>query len=317
MIRAALLFGLLAAPAWAQGILELPETAEETLTETERQGSYLIPTAPWDGTGMPAFEAEGNVRREVWRIDDFAGGTGVLLAVLSGQLDDQGFDTIFSCTARICGGFDFRYALDIAPEPEMHVNMADYAFHAARRATPDGPEYVALMVSQGGGSGFVQVVDVVPATAEMSDVTLSTRQPDAPDETPAIEAPAMPATLAGALTEIGRAPLPGVTFDYGATDLADTDLPILAELASYLEDNPGIRLTLVGHTDAEGGLAGNIAVSRARAQSVRRALIDDYGISGDRLSAEGIGYLMPLAPNTTEEGRDINRRVEAVVINTE
>ena len=64
-------------------------------------------------------------------------------------------------------------------------------------------------------------------------------------------------------------------------------------------------------------MQSNINVSRSRAASVRQILIDDYGIAADRLLSEGVGFLMPLALNTTQEGRDVNRRVEAVVINTQ
>jgi len=301
----------LTAPCLAQGILQLPENTTLAASETSLAGRYLIPTGPWDAGGIPAFEATGAIQRDVWQIDAFTGGTGVLLAVLSGQLEETGFEPIFSCTDRVCGGFDFRFALDIASEPDMHVNLADYAFYAARRDGPDGTEYVALVVSQGGGAGFVQAVQVLPQNVELAEVTQSTRSPDVP----APEAPS--GDLATALGTIGRAPLPGVEFAYGSTELAEPGVPVLRELADYLLDNPEIRLTLVGHTDAEGALASNINVSRARAATVRGILIEEYGIAAGRLDAEGVGYLMPLAPNTTQEGRDINRRVEAVVINTQ
>ncbi|MBF9035147.1 OmpA family protein [Rhodobacterales bacterium HKCCE2091] len=323
MLRAGAVLLCLAGPGLADEVLSLPETAEAVVTETEPYGRSLIPTGPWAGGGMPSFEAEGAIRREVWRIADSQAATGVLLAVLTGQLEEAGFAPIFSCTTRVCGGFDFRYGLDLVPEPEMHVNLADFAFHAARRDGPEGPEYIALVISTGGGEGYVQVTHVAPETAAFPDPTVSSRAPDAAPEAEPVPLPGTPdsrtgaADLASALSSIGRAPLPGVTFAYGATALADPDLPILQELADYLGANPDVRLTLVGHTDAEGALQSNIAVSRARAAAVRQVLIDRYGIAPARLTAEGVGYLMPLAPNTTQEGRDVNRRVEAVVINTE
>lgn len=313
MLRLAALSLFLAAPIQAEALLELPDEARQATTDTQVAGRYLVPTGPWDAGGIPAFEALGSVRRDVWQIDAFTAGTGVLLAVLTGQLEAQGFEPIFSCTDRVCGGFDFRFSLDVAPEPDMHVNLADYAYFAARRDTLEGPEYASLVVSEGGGTGFVQVVHVSPQEVELAEVTLSSRAPSS-EQPP--EAIATQTGLAGALETIGRAPLPGISFDYGSVELADPTTPILAELADFLLDNPQIRLTLVGHTDAEGGLQSNISVSRARAASVRQILIDAFGIAPERLSAEGVGYLMPLALNTTQEGRDINRRVEAVVINT-
>jgi len=75
-----------------------------------------------------------------------------------------------------------------------------------------------------------------------------------------------------------------------------------------------MRIALVGHTDTVGGLQGNIALSRERAQAVRQRLIDDYDIAPERVEAEGTGYLAPLATNRTAEGREANRRVEAVLL---
>lgn len=302
---------LLATPATAQGLFDVPEAAEHTYGNAQLAGRFLVPTGPWANGGIPAFEALGTVQRDVWQIPDFTAGTGVLTAVLTGQLQEAGFDPIFACTDQVCGGFDFRFSLDVVPEPEMHVDLSNYAYHAARRDTPEGPEYAVLVVSEGGGAGFVQAVHVTPQTVELAEVTLSTR-------TPTVQSSGASAgDLSETLTSVGRAPLPGIAFDYGSTVLADPSVPVLQELANFLLDNPDVVLTLVGHTDAEGGLQSNITVSRARANAVRAILIEEYGIAATRLSAEGVGFLMPLALNTTQEGRDINRRVEAVVINTQ
>jgi outer membrane protein OmpA-like peptidoglycan-associated protein len=73
---------------------------------------------------------------------------------------------------------------------------------------------------------------------------------------------------------------------------------------------------LVGHTDASGSLAANIAVSERRAEAVAQVLIDRYGVDRDRVTAEGVGFLAPRATNQTEEGRQKNRRVEVVVTST-
>lgn len=85
-------------------------------------------------------------------------------------------------------------------------------------------------------------------------------------------------------------------------------------LAGYLTDNPNTRLALVGHTDDTGALQANIAVSKSRAEAVRTRLIDAHGVAPDRIEAQGVGYLSPLTSNATPEGRDLNRRVEAVLL---
>jgi len=74
-------------------------------------------------------------------------------------------------------------------------------------------------------------------------------------------------------------------------------------------------VVLVGHTDASGALAPNIALSRARAQAVRAALVA-LGAKADQIGAEGAGYLAPRATNLTPEGRAQNRRVEVMLTPT-
>jgi OOP family OmpA-OmpF porin len=76
---------------------------------------------------------------------------------------------------------------------------------------------------------------------------------------------------------------------------------------------PDQTISIVGHTDSSGGLDGNIAISRQRAAAVIKRLVVDFGAPRARLTAAGMGYLAPIASNLTQEGREANRRVEAVV----
>ncbi len=101
-----------------------------------------------------------------------------------------------------------------------------------------------------------------------------------------------------------------------ASNLAGERLPSLDALARWLSDHRGRQVTLVGHTDAQGSLTANIALSKRRAQSVADRLVSDFGIERARVSAEGAGYLAPRASNDTEEGRHKNRRVEVMLTPT-
>ncbi|MEM7711485.1 MAG: OmpA family protein, partial [Pseudomonadota bacterium] len=76
-------------------------------------------------------------------------------------------------------------------------------------------------------------------------------------------------------------------------------------------------IALVGHTDAEGGAEGNMAISLSRADAARQVLIDAYGIDPDRVETHGVGFFSPVAPNDTEAGREANRRVEVVITSTQ
>lgn len=81
-----------------------------------------------------------------------------------------------------------------------------------------------------------------------------------------------------------------------------------------MERRPNLRIAIVGHTDTVGGLEANIAVSRARASAVRDRLIERYDVAPNRIEAGGMGYLSPVASNLTPEGREMNRRVEVILL---
>ena len=98
-------------------------------------------------------------------------------------------------------------------------------------------------------------------------------------------------------------PLDDLTFESGSALLGQGQFGSLAALAAYLKENPQRTIALVGHTDASGNLATNIALSTARAASVRDRLIRDFGIPAAQVSAEGVGYLAPRDSNLTQEGR--------------
>jgi len=87
----------------------------------------------------------------------------------------------------------------------------------------------------------------------------------------------------------------------------------LTNLLNLLEDNPGIKIEIHGHTDNTGSDEYNQQLSEERAKAVVNYLIEN-GISEERLSYKGFGRSKPLTDNKTEEGMAKNRRVEFVVI---
>lgn len=88
----------------------------------------------------------------------------------------------------------------------------------------------------------------------------------------------------------------------------------LDRLASFLKDNPTVRLSVDGHTDDRGSAAYNKELSKNRAQSVVNYLVSE-GINPGRLEARGYGDEQPTATNDTEEGRAKNRRTEITILN--
>jgi outer membrane protein OmpA-like peptidoglycan-associated protein len=86
--------------------------------------------------------------------------------------------------------------------------------------------------------------------------------------------------------------------------------PILQEVQSTLAANPQVhRLRVEGHTDSAGRAKKNLDLSKRRARSVARWLID-RGTPADRLEAYGCGQVHPIADNKTKSGKQANRRVE-------
>lgn len=114
------------------------------------------------------------------------------------------------------------------------------------------------------------------------------------------------------LARDGKADVYGLYFDFNSAVLRPESDAALAEIAAALKKNPGWRLKLNGHTDSIGGAAINLDLSRRRAAAVRQALAERHGIAPSRLSPDGLGAAQPKAPNTSLEGRALNRRVELV-----
>jgi OmpA-OmpF porin, OOP family len=103
-----------------------------------------------------------------------------------------------------------------------------------------------------------------------------------------------------------------IHFDFNSAVIKPESRPAVEQIAAYLGSNPARALSIVGHTDNIGGPDFNLQLSRARSEAVVADLIGRFGIAPGRLSAVGAGMQQPIAPNETEEGRAMNRRVELV-----
>jgi outer membrane protein OmpA-like peptidoglycan-associated protein len=109
--------------------------------------------------------------------------------------------------------------------------------------------------------------------------------------------------------------LKNIYFDTGKATLKSESYPELNRVAQFLKDNPTIKIEISGHTDNIGAYALNKKLSRERAKSVVDYLTGQE-ITKGRLQFEGYAYDQPIAPNNTEEGRSLNRRVEFKILST-
>ncbi len=171
-----------------------------------------------------------------------------------------------------------------------------------RLQRPEGPVHVSVYTVDGnpddrvfGGAAATYLQIVASRGAEMGQVTVFKA-----------------AQLASGLGAEGKVALYGIHFDSGRAELKPESAAQLAEMAALLKAQPALRVFIVGHTDNQGGLEANLALSQQRADAVVAALARQHGVDARRMLARGVASLAPLASNAAEAGRAKNRRVELV-----
>lgn len=179
---------------------------------------------------------------------------------------------------------------------------------------PPEPEPVVVVppvaVADSDGDGVNDPSDQCPGTPAGTEVDPQGCPPPPPACTPYGEDSEM--ELAGCLPG-DTIVLQGVTFEFDSAILTPNARTILNRVVGALTDAPQIRVEVAGHTDARGADVYNLELSDQRAQSVVDYLTAK-GIAADRLEARGYGESNPVADNQTDEGRELNRRVELKII---
>jgi len=302
ILRAFLILAL-GSPVTAQE-LRLPSNAELTFEDVQAGKGDQFPVGVWDGTNVPTKLVSGDRVQRAWRIDASGLTSEQIIRSIREQLANARFNTLVDCVDRTCGGFDFRFALDVAPPPHMQVNLADFRFLSAARDEAG----IMVLASRTRDAGYLHIVQVGAAepVASTDGATLqgSTTAP-------------VSTTLSDQLDQHGHAVLVGLEFERGSAQLGRGPFSALNELAALLSARPSLKVALVGHTDSEGSLDGNIALSKRRAGSVLERLASELGVDRRQMEAQGMGYLSPVASNLTPEGREANRRVEVIITSIE
>jgi len=104
----------------------------------------------------------------------------------------------------------------------------------------------------------------------------------------------------------------GILFDVDKATLRPASETQLTKLAAILNKYPDTNILLEGHTDATGSDEYNLNLSRLRAQSVE-AFLAGQAVTSNRFTIMGYGESQPMATNDTDEGRQLNRRVEVAI----
>ena len=113
------------------------------------------------------------------------------------------------------------------------------------------------------------------------------------------------------LTTDGKIVTYAITFESGKADLKPESIVEINRVAKLMQEHTDLSFEVQGHCDNTGSDAVNDPLSQKRAEAIVAALVKQ-GIDKSRLTAVGKGSHSPIAPNTTDEGRAKNRRVEFV-----
>ena len=212
----------------------------------------------------------------------------------------SGFEILFTCSDKECGGREFNHKV-VEYKHGFGDNYYDQRFVAAKLARPEGDVYVSLYIvknSTGGGPDRnhlytqVDVIEIAPMEEGLVRVDAD--------------------AMAEEIFETGSIAIYGIYFDYDKADIKPESGATIKEIASLLDNNPGLKIFIVGHTDNKGSLDYNTDLSERRARAVAQVLVGEHGIDAGRVTPKGLGFLAPVASNKTEEGRAKNRRVELV-----
>jgi outer membrane protein OmpA-like peptidoglycan-associated protein len=261
-----------------------------------------LPNKPIEYNYKDMASAEGRITRIGYTIP---GGRSTLevgrnyeQALAAGK-----FQMAFSCKGRDCGGgFDSAVinSGNVIPDrPRFEVGFSTEVQRAylAKRSDQAGDTWVFIYVMAGSkNETYVYEQIVEPKAMQTGQVQVLDAK-----------------SMQNALGSEGKVALYGIYFDTDKAEVKPESKAELAEMAKLLNDNPKLRVYVVGHTDNQGQLAHNLELSQRRADAVVKALATDYKVPTARLSAKSVASLAPLASNADEAGRAKNRRVELVV----
>lgn len=148
---------------------------------------------------------------------------------------------------------------------------------------------------------------------------------------PAVPAPVVSAPAAPVVATVPEAPLApvpateptpemmkycvylNIIFEIDKTNIRPEYKDEVARVGDFMKNNPSTTAVIEGYTDEVGSDDYNLRLSQQRAESVVNSLVTDFAIDPSRLSARGYGKTKPIADNTTDAGRQKNRRINAII----
>ncbi|MEO1551985.1 MAG: OmpA family protein, partial [Pseudomonadota bacterium] len=219
-------------------------------------------------------------------------------AVRSYSQAQFGFDTVIDQTelnANLPEGWPRRVLSGIAALSLLHTGQLDVT------TTSVSLTGIATTPEQQGRIAFFLESNLPQEIALALDIVV--------DETKAARAQGGQALYLNCASQINDLlTLARIEFSPGSADIAEESLDLIESVALILENCPGARFEIAGHTDSQGRETSNMALSQSRADAVVDALLAT-GLNAVYLSAVGYGESRPIADNSTEDGRAQNRRI--------
>ncbi len=228
------------------------------------------------------------------------------------DLKEKGFETLFIGSGKELDNGYGRFANQVyTTYQDNHVmhyvipSADDFRYLAMKKTNPDGSQIVFsglfALTPQSWGSKFSQPGDVVARIDLIETKPMTQRMVTVKAE-----------EMAQQIDSAGKIALYGILFDFNKSDIKSESAETLAEVAKYLGSDVAIKLLVAGHTDNVGSFEFNRDLSQRRAQAVVDYLVQRHNIIRERLFPFGVSFAAPVAPNSTEEGKAKNRRVELV-----
>ncbi|MES2448780.1 MAG: OmpA family protein [Bacteroidota bacterium] len=106
----------------------------------------------------------------------------------------------------------------------------------------------------------------------------------------------------------------GILFDVNSANIKPESLGLIKSIAMILQENPAVKIKIIGHTDSDGDEKDNLKLSKQRAEALKTMLSTDFEIAAARMQTDGKGESVPAMPNTSEINKANNRRVEFIKI---
>ncbi|MEN0039420.1 MAG: OmpA family protein [Cellvibrio sp.] len=252
-----------------------------------------IPFAP-NATEKAPLQLTGDLAKHTYEIQNVS--TLKVYENYKAALLNAGFTFVSQCELEACGTEKQASSLGgmISSDKSVYNWYRKPYYLLAKKSLRSGNVYAAIFIGGYEDEVGLQQIILQEKAVQTGLVTVNADQ------------------LKQQIDAEGKALIYGIYFDTGKATMKAESKPTLDAIAELLKRNPDLLLYVVGHTDDTGDGAANVSLSKQRADAVVAGLTKDYQIAASRLQAQGVGPYAPASNNTSDAGKQKNRRVELV-----